>query len=282
MMSNVNVKTEFVLNETQLEEEFQDLLKTYKFKGYRRYGNILKAKYDRNWKKDTTISEFVWNYCKTPSAANRLIELLCYETLDDQHIKKWLTNINLEIDADITFCDFQDAIQNLKSSIDRDDHVEEYVHVLGEGPDLESERPETFVVDGTEGDLFHGIIFDGQDYDSINNVRFVFDSPSGEYTYIFQKEDFENNTYVLGDSDEIFYVPLFQHPIPLVHLLENRVKLSIQVIMEPGEEQIDCRPLLTVMSPRFQQWFKERSLLLVLRDGDVLRVGPKKMRIIGK
>jgi len=268
-----------------IDIERQELLDIYKLKGYRRYGNIFKAKYNHKWKSECTLTEFVWNYCKTPSYAGSLIDFVDTEILDDQMIKKWLTNINVSIDPEITYVDFEDGVAYLNDNPDED-----HVHVLGEGTDLETplEGSTRIVIDESEGDLFHGIIFESDSLPAINHVRFVFDTPNGEYQYIFSKNDLKNNVYVLqgneeDDSDEdtvLYYVPFFKHPIPLVHLAENQVKLSLIITLNSDEEPIDCRPLLTLLCAPLKKWLKKRNLLLGLRDDDYLRVGPKNMRII--
>lgn len=260
-------------------KEFEDILNTYKVKGYHRFGNVLKAKYGKVWKKETTIPEFVWNYCKTPSAANHLIDLVNDELLDEQHIRKWLTGLNAAIDTDIAFVDREDAADYINKNAEE----YKYVHVLGEGADFESDNPTVYSVDASEGDLFHGIVFETGDYDDINNIRFVFDMPSGEYTYIFSKESLEQNLCHLEKDENgngLYYLTFFKHPVPLVHLTENGVKLRIQVIANDDSEPIDSRPLLTLLNPKLKGWLKNRNLLLALKDDDYLRVGPNKMRIM--
>ena len=107
-----------------------------------------------------------------------------------------------------------------------------------------------------------------------------------------------DNIYVMNEDEitdeitddeksEIYYIPFFEHPIPLVHLkAENPFGMQIKVYVCFEEEyksgnDFDIYTLSTVLNGQFRNWLKNRNLLLTLKDSsDLLRVNKKTMKII--
>jgi len=276
-------------NDTKFQEECKELLKIYKFKGYRRHGHILKALYLGEWKRECSLAEFVWNYCKSPQKAKALLQQLQNDLIDDIKVTSWVVKANSHIDAKITFMEMDEAKRHLKENASAP-----FVHLLQQGIEQAIDRPETGIVqiDYAHGDLFHGVLLDSEMLEDTHNIQFIFESQdSGEYQYIYYPEDIEELMYTIQedssehDENDLYYVvPLFKHPIPLAHLEANNVKMYVRVV--PNEtslrvpSDIEVFPVYSVLCDEYRQWFKERSLRLCLRDSDKLSIGPNKIKII--
>lgn len=278
----------------KFKNECKELLNVYKLKEYRRYGNVFKTRHCGKWKSECSLAEFVWNYLKTPRYATRLMDFMDSITIDEQVVKKWLTNVNASIDPENTYLNIDDALEYLENNPDTP-----HVHVLN--PGLYSTKESLIVIDDSFGDLFHGLVIDSDDIDKINNIRTTIMTDSSEVTYVLTKDEIGDNLFVIHDDESnddesndnltseddyglLYYLPLFKHPIPLVHMDNNDVTMYVKVVYEQeaseAENYVQIVPLYTLMNSELHKWLLDRSLILTLRDGDSIRVGPDNVKII--
>jgi hypothetical protein len=277
-------------NAAKFKEECKELLKIYKFKGYRRHGQFLKTLHYNDWKIECSLSEFVWNFCRTPQLSNRLVTHLQKVIIDDTIVTKWLLKANLNIDPKVTFMSIEDSNKHLEENADTT-----HVHFLHQGMEQAVDQPETAItsIDYTQGDIFHGILMAQETLtDDIDNIQFIFESEEGEYHYIYYEDDINEIKYTIHDSNEstedsYIVVPLFKHPIPLVYLEDNNVKLYVRIILKDtflaggtNPSSVEVFPIYSILNEQYCQWFEDRNLRLSLRDGDKLSIGATKIKII--
>jgi hypothetical protein len=283
-IDNFDNKVDFI----NFKKECQELLSIYRFKDYRRHQHIFKIKHNKQWKAECTLAEFVWNFCKTPRFAPLLMTYVNAMTLDETVVKKWLTNSNIDIDADLTFIDIMDGITHLSENPNTT-----HAHVLSD--QLHNGE---ILIDQSTGDLLHGLVVTEEDYEKINHISIEFESfeTDTHVKYLIHKSEMDQDIYVLNEGDktegseesmsDIYYIPFFEHPVPLVHLqCENPFGMQIKVGVcfegeYSNEDEYDIYTLSTILNKQIHNWLKNRNLLLTLKDSDLLRVGKKCMKIV--
>ncbi len=224
------------------KNECKELINIYNFKEYRRYNHIFKAKYNKHWKPECTLAEFVWNYCKTPRFAPKLIEYIDTMTLDETVMKNWIADSNIDIDADITFVDKVDGVTYLSENPNVT-----HVYVLSDQLNLKTGE---ITIDQTNGDLLNGLIITDEDFDKINHISIEFSSLENDthIKYIMHSSEMNENVYIIKEKDEetqetdVYYLPFFVHPVPLVHLKNknpNSMKIKINICFEEIETNPD-------------------------------------------
>ena len=271
-------------NSKAFRDEYNSLMQTYRMKEYRRHGRFFKIKRYNRWIRECSLREFVWNYAKNPRYANALVDYLDLYIVDENEMKQWINNINIEIDPDNVWADGSEAFEYLAEHPDQS-----HTHIITGFLDYEvdNETPPcglySSTVDASDGDLFHGIVIDEADIDNVNNIQCLFESDYANYLYMIDKEWINQNLYILYEDDHegtLYYVPLFDHPIPLVHLGNNGMALTVTVGTEVHEEFIEPYFMTTAFDETIRDWLSSRYLNLQLRDGDTLRVGPQRMYIV--
>ena len=97
---------------------------------------------------------------------------------------------------------------------------------------------------------------------------------------VIHEEEPDNSTES-EDLSLLYYIPLFKHPIPLIHLENNNATMHVRVVFENDAIiDTDIHPLYTLLNDKLHKWLNTRNLLLTLKDNDLLRVGPKKVTIV--
>jgi len=270
------------MTDTRFDDECKELLKIFRFKNYRRHGQWLKTEHNHTWQVERSLTEFVWGYCRTPQNVDRLVQYLESATLDENALTKWLTNANNTIDPDITFMNMDEAEAHLHQNRELT-----HVHVLEKPLTLDNEISECSV-DYVSGDLFHGVVVDGDTYNNINNIVFTIALNDGtECQYISHKSDLDKIRYVIQDNadelyeqEDLYYVvPLFKHPIPMLHLETNEAKMSIRVVPETPGEQLEVFPIYSITNALRYDWLAKRTLKVSLTGLSKLSIGPDKIKM---
>jgi len=255
--------------EAEYKHEFDILNRIIELKDYRRFGNYFKVKHFNTWKTECSVDEFVWNYGRIPYICDEFIDYVYNNVLDENKMLKWFVNINNDITKDKVFIsdDYQYISEWLNNYPD-----ESHAYSIDSFYKERKCNSGTYQITSCDGDLFNGLLVSKDDIEGINNISFILKYPKeeleNEYQFVFTIKELKDKMIFI--EDEYYYIPLFNHPVPIIFLNRHQIQCYIQIIYEE-----DCKPmgsddvfwpLFTVCNKKYHDWMLSRTFVVNLNS----------------
>lgn len=200
------------------DEEYYELIKLFKLKEFRRYGDDLYTKYcfdwGYEWKFEYNICELVWGFCKNPCFAKGLIKQLEKDIIDMNIFVKVLAKSNKAIKPE-KLCNRWDSAMDL---IELNDYKTPVVVYSTENSHIWTDKK--IVCDDVDGELWHGILMTEDFLSNLGNICIELsgrniDNDIWEKRFVWDSCDLMNSSRVFEDNVYIF-TP-FKHPLILLN-----------------------------------------------------------------
>lgn len=261
-------------------QEFDRLMTAYKVTQYQRFGNYFYAKYV-TLKKECSICEFVWNYCRQPRFAAKLTKSLRERIPDTKDMLKLLAKGNRNISLIHTnWNDTFDAVSKTEFK-PMSAYCNDYL--------FNPTNNKKLFLDDTDGELFHGLLIHKdalpniewfsfsiyyREYEDRNDFsdKCVYkdhDSSLSMVEFCFDHDDVVEYSKESPIEDYVLYVP-FKHPVPIVDFKGVMgIEITLKDQIEPFKEENTFRPVYSVINHVYTDWLRNNAIRIKFFDDQV-------------
>jgi hypothetical protein len=268
------------MNQT-FDEELKNLQDLIAFKGYRRNGCVLYAKYDF-FKPECSISELVWGFCRNPCYARRLARVL-YDSIPDY--TETLGKANRTLCRSSLKPSFDEAM----AVVCRPGNKENIAFsTQGTSPfDMDGvlnlDPVQVFNATDEDGQLWHGLVVPPEWEDEVSHiaVNIYADNWRELWTQVFSSKTSIAKRIRQRNDVRVFHP--FQHPLPLLDL---NIRLTLVINYKPGCTLLpgQVQQVFGICSNDFLRWLSDSSLEIGLSKKQVahINIGSNSIEFVSK
>ncbi len=274
-------------------DELKNLIQLIKFKGYRRNGCVLYAKYEF-FKPECTISELVWGFCHNPCYARRLVHQL--STMLPDYIEI-MGKSNQMITESFMFSSFDTAMAQLCNKIQTPPNHISFSTESTNKYDLmftDASQNVTVVHNATDddGELWHGLHINTSTHvsseewcDMVEDISVsIYDIGSPNTTLLWQHK-FSKRASIskrLKMHNNVLMFHPFKHALPLLDV-DIRIMTCIRYksnVHARDVPQVMTEQVFGICSNDFCSWLSESSFELKLCKKDYIRINAHPTRSV--
>jgi hypothetical protein len=265
------------------DDELKTLIALVRFKGYKRDGCVLYAKYDI-YKPECTITELVWGFCRNPCFARRLTRELLAIIPDFTEI---LGKSNQMICQGRLFPTFDTAMAQIcKKSNDRP-HIVFSTEGTNrfDGTYIDEEANcvvQTYNATDEDGETWHGLIVTPDWAKHVQNVNVSFITSCEDWsdtciwTHNYSSASIAKRVKGLNDASGLCLFKPLKHPMPLLNL---NLRILVSVTYKNANVEFIPLQVFGVISNDFSDWLSDSSLELKLVNNDIAQIDMANMNI---
>lgn len=255
------------------QDELISLIELVQFKGYKRNGCVLYAKYGY-FKPECTISELVWGFCRNPCFARQLVRDLSVHILDYTDIlsksNSNITTIYSSLDAAMAkICKKTAPRVQIAYSSQGTNPADSLTIQNGQLSLQNGQFVQVHNATDEDGEMWHGLTV-GQSWELfVSNVKvsiFNSDESSLLWQYRYGKKSVIKR---VRDVNGARVFQPFKHSLPLLGL---DIKVVTTVTFVVGCPSVDSKQIFSILSKEFSNWMSDASLELKLCKNTVAQV----------
>lgn len=260
------------------QEELKNLLELVKFKQYRRYGDVLYAKYEVV-KPDCTILELVWGWCRNPVFAGRLAADLDSKIPNCEDFSKVLAKSNRLVQRSNIFETFDQAMKQICNKT-----KPSLMAFSTEGTNIFDESDQfyqAFNATDDDGEMWHGLLIENEDsWRKVSDVSISI--VQGDDKNIIWERDFTASEVLQKTkrvNDVVVFNP-FRHPLLLLNL-----EIAIETIVNYYDDNVNRTPVKQIFgigSNDFCNWLSDACFETKMCDGFSALVDIQESNIVIK
>ncbi len=260
------------MNFTFDDDELQLLFDIIEFKKYQRYDNLLYADYNGP-KAECTIPEFVWNYCKNPRWATRLIEQVEKHLINCRPFLNTLAESN-NVNIDELHRDWDSAMEEVTA---RHEFPKKLIAYSSEYSNVHLQSHGS--INDVDGDLWHGFVLSSKMLSQIKTLTMKIMGTNVDHQVVIKEFEFAGSQVVKRctffaeenyGEDWYLFTP-FKHPIILCDL-EGEIEYAfafykdIEFVMDE-----ECIMVFGILDSYFKKWISQTPINAKLCNKEIIR-----------